>query len=69
MPFVGVVTGSNEGIVDTAAQDGLIGKAALLRFAETLRGYGLKIRWNTSKKAQACGVGGKATVIGVAEVL
>ena len=68
MPFVGVVTGSNEGIVDTAAQDGLIGKAALLRFAETLRGYGLKIRWNTSKKAQACGVGGKATVIGIAEV-
>ena len=68
LPFVGVVTGSSEGIVDTAAQDGLIGKAALLRFAETLRSFGLKIRWNTNKKAQACGVGGKATVIGIAEV-
>ena len=66
--FIGVVTGASEGIVDTAAQDGLLGKEALLRFAESLRSYGLKIRWNTTRKAQACGVGGKATVIGTAEV-
>ena len=38
--FVGVVTGAHEGVVDTAAQDGLIGKAALLRLAESLRKHG-----------------------------
>ena len=66
--FVGVVTGAHEGVVDTAAQDGLIGKAALLRLAESLRKHGLQFKWNTEKKAQACGVGGKATVLGIAEV-
>ena len=66
--FVGVSTSSGEGIVDTAAQDGLIGKAALLQLTETLRGFGLQIRWNHEKKAQASGVGGKAKVIGIAEL-
>ena len=33
IPFVGVTTSACEGIVDTAAQDGLIGKAVLLRLA------------------------------------
>ena len=66
--FVGVTTRSGEGIVDTAAQDGLIGKAALLALTETLRGYGLQIRWNTQKRAQASGVGGRATVLGIAEL-
>ena len=66
--FVGVSTTSGEGIVDTAAQDGLIGKAALLQLTETLRGFGLQIRWNHEKKAQASGVGGKAKVIGIAEL-
>ena len=64
--FIGVVTSSTEGVVDTAAQDGLIGKPALLRLAEALRNQGLKLRWN-GKRAQATGVGGKATVIGVVE--
>ncbi|CAE7818610.1 RE1 [Symbiodinium sp. CCMP2592] len=62
--FIGVVTSSTEGIVDTA--DGLIGKPAMLRLTEALRSRGLKIRWN-GKRAQATGVGGKATVIGVVE--
>ncbi|OLP86862.1 DNA topoisomerase 3-alpha [Symbiodinium microadriaticum] len=66
--FVGVTTVSGEGIVDTAAQDGLIGKAALLQLTETLRGFGLQIRWNHAKKAQASGVGGKAKVLGIAEL-
>ena len=64
--FVGVTTSSTEGIVDTAAQDGLIGKPAMLRLVEELRRRGMKIRWN-GKRAQATGVGGKATVIGVVE--
>ena len=66
--FVGVVTCPSQGVVDTAAQDGLIGKAALLRLMSNLRDHGLKVNWNRTKKAQACGVGGKAQVIGVAEV-
>ncbi|CAE7573255.1 RE1 [Symbiodinium sp. CCMP2592] len=66
--FVGVTTTAGEGIVDTAAQDGLVGKAALLQLTEALRSFGLQIRWNTQKKAQASGVGGKAKVIGIAEI-
>ncbi|OLQ14984.1 hypothetical protein AK812_SmicGene847 [Symbiodinium microadriaticum] len=64
--FTGVVTNPSEGVVDTAAQDGLIGKAALLRLADNLRAHGLKISWDCTKKAAACGVGGKAKVIGIA---
>ena len=36
--FSGVVTSPSEGVVDTAAQDGLIGKPALLRLANNLLG-------------------------------
>ena len=67
-PFVGICTSPNEGVVDTAAQDGLIGKASLLQLAQALREKGLQYRWNPKKKAQASGVGGRAEVIGVAEV-
>eukprot|EP00439_Symbiodinium_sp_Y106_P075644 s391_g15.t1 len=64
--FVGVVTSSTQGVVDTAAQDGLIGKPAMLRQVDALRERGLRVRWN-GKRAQATGVGGRATVIGVIE--
>ncbi|CAE7781277.1 Top3a [Symbiodinium sp. CCMP2456] len=47
---------------------GLIGKASLLQLAQALREKGLQYRWNPKKKAQASGVGGRAEVIGVAEV-
>ena len=66
--FAGDTTCPSQGVVDTAAQDGLIGKAALLRLIGSLREHGLKVNWNKTKKAQACGVGGKAQVIGIAEV-
>ena len=45
VPFVGVITSSAEAIVDTAAQEGLIGRPALLRLFEALRKFGLKGRW------------------------
>ncbi|CAE7227253.1 Ank2 [Symbiodinium sp. CCMP2592] len=64
--FVGAVTSSKQGVIDTAAQDGLIGKPAMLRLVDSLRERGLGIRW-TGKRAQATGVGGRATVIGVIE--
>ena len=66
--FTGVVTCPTQGVVDTAAQDGLIGREALLRLIGSLREHGLKMSWNKTKKAQACGVGGKAEVIGIAEM-
>ncbi|CAE7437016.1 RE1 [Symbiodinium sp. CCMP2592] len=66
--FVGVSTRAGEGIVDTAAQDGLVGKAALLELTSVLREYGLQIKWNHHKQAQASGVGGRAKVVGIAEI-
>ena len=48
------------------SQDGLIGKPAMLRQVDALRERGLRVRWN-GKRAQATGVGGRATVIGVIE--
>ena len=67
LPFVGVSTSSNMGLVDTAAQEGLIGRPALLRLADTLRKQGLRIHW-TGRESQASGIGGKATTVGVCEI-
>ena len=65
--FVGVTTSGEFGLVDTAAQAGLIGKAALQRSSSALQSHGLKVRW-TDRKGQARGVGGDAKVVGVCEV-
>ena len=60
-----MVTNPSEGVVDTAAQDGFVAKAALLWLASSLRAHGLKISWECTNKAAACGVGGKPKVIGI----
>ena len=65
--FCGVATHGAFGLVDTAAQSGLIGKDALERLEEVLKTCGLKVRW-TDRKAQARGVGGEAKVKGVVEI-
>lgn len=65
--FVGLTTRPNLAVVDTAAQDGLIGSQALERLKENLADCGLKIAW-TDKKARAHGVGGQAKVIGIAAI-
>ena len=67
VPFVGVITSSAEAIVDTAAQEGLIGRPALLRLFEALRKFGLKGRW-TGEASEARGIGGAAKTLGVVEV-
>ena len=64
---MGVTTSSAEAIVDTAAQDGLIGRPALLRPFQPLRKFGLKGRW-TGEASEARGIGGVAKTIGVVEV-
>ena len=65
--FVGLTTRPNLAVVDTAAQDGLIGSQALERLKENLADCGLKVAW-TDKKARAHGVGGQATVLGIAAI-
>ncbi|CAK9042510.1 unnamed protein product [Durusdinium trenchii] len=65
--FVGLTTSSHVGIIDTAAQGGLIGRRALDRLGEELRKHRLKVQWST-KQAQARGIGGEARVVGVVEI-
>ena len=65
--FHGITTHREHAVVDTAAQGGLIGKAALNRLESVLRSVGLRIRW-MDKVAQARGIGGEASVCGVVEI-
>jgi hypothetical protein len=65
--FCGVATHGAFGLVDTAAQPGLIGQEALARLQELLKTCGLKKKW-TDRKIQARGVGGEAKVKGVVEI-
>ena len=62
--FVGLSTSPELAVVDTAAQDGLIGAQALSRLKERLGDHGLKVKW-TTKQARAHGVGGQARVLGI----
>ena len=62
--FCGIATRSHEGLVDTAAEGGLIGSDALDRLVGALRHRGLQVVW-TPKQASAKGVGSRAEVIGV----
>ena len=62
--FVGLTTNPTYAVVDTAAQDGLIGNAALERLKGSLAERGLRVAW-TSKQAKAHGVGGQAKVLGI----
>ena len=63
--FCGITTQAIEGIVDTAAEGGLIGKESLHRLKRELAGRGLRIKW-IPKQSFAKGVGGNAVVEGVA---
>ena len=65
--FSGVTTQSHHGIVDSAAQDGVIGKLALERLEEALRSRGLKPRWS-DRVVRTKGIGGEARGIGVCEL-
>ena len=62
--FCGIVTQAFEGVVDTAAEGGLIGTRALFDLECHLKGHGLQCQW-TPKQSAAKGVGGSAVVKGV----
>ena len=63
-PFCGIVTQDCDGVVDTAAEGGLVGSLALERLERRLECRGMKCSW-TSKTASAKGVGGQAKSLGV----
>ena len=63
-PFCGIVTQDCDGVVDTAAEGGLVGSLALERLQKKLQSRGMKCSW-TSKTASAKGVGGQAKSLGV----
>eukprot|EP00435_Cladocopium_sp_Y103_P050345 s671_g15.t1 len=63
--FCGIVTESHDGVVDTAAEGGLVGSHALDRLLQHLRQvHGLRGKW-VPKTSAAKGVGGQAKVVGV----
>eukprot|EP00435_Cladocopium_sp_Y103_P076228 s11_g83.t1 len=66
-PFCGIITDAERGVVDTAAQSGLIGECALGRLERSLASHGLKVR-STNKQGQARGVEGQAIAIGVVDL-
>ena len=65
--FSGVTTQAHHGIVDSAAQDGVIGKVALERLEEDLKSRGLKPRW-CNRVVRTKGIGGEAKSLGVCEL-
>ena len=65
LQFCGITTHGTEGVVDTAAEGGLIGSETLERLEAELKRFNLKPKW-TTKKCSARGVGGAAEPIGVA---
>ena len=65
--FVGLTTNPSMAVVDTAAQDGLIGSLALERLKEQLAAFGLRVVW-TGRQAKAHGVGGAAKVLGIVAI-
>lgn len=67
VPSSFLMTQPEFGVVDTAAQGGLVGAAALKRLEGKLVQHGLAVRW-TDKVAQARGIGGEAKVCGVVEI-
>ena len=67
-PFVGLTVTVGYALLDTGAQTGLIGEAALQEMANNLKKFKLQPRWISTAHRQAGGVGGKALTIGEVEV-
>ena len=62
--FCGIVTNPVHGVVDSAAEGGLIGMQALDRLQQALHHRGFRVKW-TPKTCTAKGVGGAAEAVGV----
>ena len=67
--FVGVQMAGHEALVDTAAEDGVIGKKSLDRLTFALEKFGLRPFPVANAVAVQCsGIGGKSTVLGQVDV-
>ena len=65
--FCGITTQPAQGVVDTAAQDGLLGERALASLQCALDKHGLRCVW-TGKQGRAQGVGGRAHTLGIVAI-
>ena len=66
--FIGLVLPAGQMLLDTGAQEGLIGPEHLARHEEVLERHGLKARWLNRDKTTTGGVGGNAQVLGMVEI-
>ena len=64
VPFCGISTSPEHGVVDTAAEGGLVRSTSLEKIERKLANFGLKCKW-IPKRSAAKGVGGQAKALGV----
>ena len=67
--FIGLITQPSHAVVDTAAEEGCIGTAALKRLESALFEKGLRVRWVWITSEVPCtAIGGQATFVGQCDV-
>lgn len=66
--FAGVATDGHEAIVDTAAEEGVIGSNAMKRLRESLSRFGLQPREATGATVTCAGIGGSARIAGMYDI-
>ncbi|CAE7807967.1 aat, partial [Symbiodinium microadriaticum] len=66
--FAGVRTGSGQGLVDSAAEEGVIGSGAFARLKDALTQQGLRPIQVRGPAGACAGIGGNAQVLGIWDV-
>eukprot|EP00435_Cladocopium_sp_Y103_P070861 s172_g36.t1 len=66
--FAGVQTSGNEAVVDTAAEEAVIGSAAMAKLRQCLEGYGLQPAPAPGATVTCAGIGGSAKILGIYDV-
>ena len=66
--YAGVQTSGNEAVVDTAAEEAVIGSAAMAKLRQCLESYGLKPAPAHGATVTCAGIGGSAKILGIYDV-
>ena len=66
--FAGVQTQGHEAVVDTAAEEAVIGSTAMLRLREQLAQHGLQPVQASGATVTCAGIGGSAKIVGVFDI-
>eukprot|EP00435_Cladocopium_sp_Y103_P054062 s621_g17.t1 len=66
--YAGVQTSGHEAVVDTAAEEAVIGSAAMARLRQCLEGYGLQPAPAPGATVTCAGIGGSAKILGIYDV-